>query len=715
MRLALILLCLSGCVGELSPGTRPAEAPPLPTPPEETCIDGPLQRVPLRRLTFAEFERGLAQLTGTPRRPFTDAKLEDSPQRGFSNAAEGLTVDPTLVELVAVAAQDVAHEVVEREFDPGFDRRFELERRVQDGGLDTVKLTCCGDDAWNDVIWPAACSSANPPPASECYRLFYNAYRVHLTTWLDGPGTWSVSTRAFALPQPVTFDGQTLLEPDGGRTLFPARFTLFVNGRPLPLPAVTERAEAPQTLEVQLPAELIDHAGVYELELALDVDYHFISYTRAGADALRISRAGRPVPAQPLVRAGCDPAATRQCLDDTVDRFARLAWRTPLSDVDRETLRSFTSASLAAGDAPLDALELSLRRVLTSPRFLFRVESSSPTDPRRLSGPALATRLATLLWSGLPDDALLARAERGELDTDEGLRAVASQMLDDPRAVAWEEDFGGAWLGARLVRRAQTDPGLFPTFTPEVQAAMEQEVLLNFREALRSNAPARSLLDPGSTFVNDALAAHYGLPLPGSSTPVKVQLPPGPRGGLLTFGGVLAWSSKSTAPMPTRRGRWVLSQVLCEEPPPPPPGVPPESATAGLTVRQQFEQHARDPQCAGCHRAMDPLGFGLESFDADARLRTVDRAGLRIDASGVLPDGRTFDGPAGLRSLLVDDPRTTRCIAQHAFTYALNRGLSAGDGCTLDALNPGPNGTLRDVLLDTVTTPAFSAWLEETR
>lgn len=723
---SICVVVMTGCLGSIfGPTPQPPMTAPdsgtMPMPPECEGPPGTPTRVPLRRLNFTEHDNALASLTGTPMRPLADAQLRDAVQRGFTNNGEVLTVDPTLVEIYAAAAEDVARDVMVREFDPGHVTRFEVETRQQDGGPGTLQQTCCGDDSYNNRVQPWSCLGATPPSADQCFREFYNAYRVHTATWLDGPGTWTVTTRSYGLPIQIGHpypdgglvpDGGEL--PDGGvQTLMPAQFHLSVNGRLFAFDPITWPQSAPQVQTLTLPNDVVEQPGFYEFDFFLDGWVRDVP--RAGADFLEIRRTSGVIPqTQWRVRGTCDISTTRACLDDTLTNFAHRAWRRPVTQTERDTLIAFIDTALAAGDTPLEAFETGLTRVMLSPWFLYRVETASADDPTRLSGVSLATRLSTLLWSSVPDDALLARAESGELDTDEGVRLAASQMLADPRAMNFERDFGGQWLGAPLVSQAALSTTAYPLFTPAVKASMEQEIRLSFSHVLRTRAPSLELVDPDYTFVDDTLAGHYGLPLPGSATPVRVALSTKERGGVLSWGGLLAYNSKPVNPMPTRRGHFLVAQILCDEPPPPPGGIPPAEPMAGLTIRQVFEEHARNPACAGCHATMDPLGFGLESYDADGRWRTVDATGLAIDSTGRLPDGRTFNGPLELKGVLREDPRTRSCIAQQLYVYATNRSFVADDRCQLPPLVGGTTDTLPDLIERIVSSKPFTAFRAET-
>jgi hypothetical protein len=261
-------------------------------------------------------------------------------------------------------------------------------------------------------------------------------------------------------------------------------------------------------------------------------------------------------------------------------------------------------------------------------------------------------------------------------------------MLKDPKAEALVKNFAGNWLWSRALEDAQPNPELFPTANAALRSSMQQETELFFQAFLQEDRSALELLRSDFTYLNDALATHYGLPAVGSSTLQRTAVS-GQRGGLLTQAGVLTVTSQPNRTSPVKRGKWVLAQLMCDEPPPPPPEVeglqPQVNPTASL--REQMEQHRANPTCAGCHSTMDPIGFGLENFDAVGRWRTKDVGNFDIDASGQLPSGQSFNGHAELANILQGDARFAQCITDQLFTYALGRGLTDADSCSVQKLS----------------------------
>jgi Protein of unknown function (DUF1592)/Protein of unknown function (DUF1588)/Protein of unknown function (DUF1595)/Protein of unknown function (DUF1585)/Protein of unknown function (DUF1587) len=414
----------------------------------------------------------------------------------------------------------------------------------------------------------------------------------------------------------------------------------------------------------------------------------------------------------------CDFSGANElpCARQLLERFGRKAWRRALSTEEVDRLLAVVQASRAAGDGFEVALGVGLQAVLTSPNFLFRVEANPALgvlNAHLVSPYELATRLSYFLWSTTPDEALLAAADAGTLQDPAELERQARRMLADPRAQALVDNFGGQWLRTRQLPLAQPSPQLFPSFTAnQLAQAMATETSLVFAELLQGERSMLDLLDADFTYVNAALAAHYGLP--GSFDAnrfTRVTLPPGGnRRGLLTHAGILTLNSTPTRNSTVKRGKWVLDRLLCQEPPPPPANIPqlPSGPTSG-SLRQRMEQHVSDPVCAACHGKMDPIGFALEHYDAIGAWRATDGE-YAIDARGTLPDGRSFNGAIELGRTLKEDPDLPACLVRHVFTYAMGRRPEAADEQELTQLalsfkNQGYR--MKELLVQVVLSPTF--------
>ncbi len=302
----------------------------------------------------------------------------------------------------------------------------------------------------------------------------------------------------------------------------------------------------------------------------------------------------------------------------------------------------------------------------------------------RISDLDLASRLSFFLWSSIPDEPLLEAASANKLQNPAVLEQHVRRMLADPRADALVTNFVGQWLFLRNLPSVLPDPRRENDFDEDLRQGFRRETELFTGSILREDRSVLDLLTATHTFVNERLAKHYGIPHIRGTHFRRIERTDKRRSGLLGQGSVLAVTSYPHRTSPVVRGKWVLENLLGTTLPPPPP-VPAleEKAKPGeeeKSMRARIAQHRSNPACASCHATMDPLGLSLENFDMVGRWREVDEALIPIDASGVLPDGTTFDGPEGLRRVLLDDPdRFVRTLSEKMLTYALGRGLEHYD------------------------------------
>jgi hypothetical protein len=340
------------------------------------------------------------------------------------------------------------------------------------------------------------------------------------------------------------------------------------------------------------------------------------------------------------------------------------------------------------------ARNLMLKAVLVSPQFLFITpaeEAKASNGIVPLDDYQLASRLSYLLWATMPDDELMALADSGKLHEPAVLKAQAKRMLDDRRSRALFDGFGAQWLSVGGLKRQVFDPALFPQMTTGMRQAMYDEVRLFFESVVRDNENVIRFVDGDYTYLNGTLAAIYGLEKTVTGPEMrKVRLSDGNRGGVLGMPGILAATSFPNRTSPVKRGVWVLEQVLGEHVPAAPPDVPAldkqdQATAANLTVRQRTELHRTNPVCANCHRILDPIGFGLEKFDAIGRWRDRDHNGQPIDASGELPGGKRFSGPADLKAIIGGrNGDVARNLAEKLLAYALGRKLEGYDEIVVD-------------------------------
>ena len=395
----------------------------------------------------------------------------------------------------------------------------------------------------------------------------------------------------------------------------------------------------------------------------------------------------------------CRPANGSEeepCARKILGALARQAYRQPVAEEDLQALLDFYKTGRGQGGFE-SGIEMALRRMLVDPQFLFRIERTpagvAPGSAYPISNLEMASRLSFFLWSSIPDDELLEAAERGRLQDSAVLKRQVKRMLADPRSKALVSNFAGQWLYLRNMDLVTPDPDRFPDFDENLRKAFQMETQLLFESMLREDRSVVDLLDADYTFLNERLARHYGIPNIYGSRFRRVKLTGEERRGLLGQGGVLTVTSYATRTSPVLRGKWLLENILGTPPPPPPPNVPSlkveDQNGKPASIRERLAQHRANPVCAACHSRIDPLGFALENFDAIGKWRTTD-AGTPVDASGQLPDGSQFEGPAGLRNVLLSKrDEFVISVTQKLLTYALGRGIEYYDAPAVRTITRG--------------------------
>ncbi|HET6246251.1 MAG TPA: DUF1592 domain-containing protein [Tepidisphaeraceae bacterium] len=400
---------------------------------------------------------------------------------------------------------------------------------------------------------------------------------------------------------------------------------------------------------------------------------------------------------------GADPGANgdeKAAARRVAVSLARLAYRRPPSEGEVDVLMRVFALAKNQGKAYSDALRLMLKAVLVSPQFLF-ITPDAADKPADMSGGGivalddyqLASRLSYFLWASTPDAELSALADAGKLHDPAVLAEQARRMMNDPRSRALFDGFGAQWLGLDKLAGKTFDNGKFPQMTADMRSAMYDEARLFFESILHENRSLTTFIDSDYTFLNGTLAPVYGLQKTVTGTAMRrVKLSDANRGGILTMPGVLADTSFPNRTSPVNRGVWVLEQVLGETVPPKPANVPSlekqdKQKVANLTLRQRTELHRTDPQCANCHKVLDPIGFGLENFDAIGRWRDMDDTGGAIDATGELPGGHHFSSPRELKEIIAArKDEFTQNLAGRMLAYALCRQLEGYDEVVVDRL-----------------------------
>ena len=548
---------------------------------------------------------------------------------------------------------------------------------------------------------------------------------------LKGPGEVAVPVN-IARETEVIIRAQAYAQQAGTE---PARMELRVDGRPLQTfdvlaPATMQPIAKQHVFSLSL---LVPRPYVYEVRAKLPPGAHrvsaaFLNNTSDPAaenpnlrernlivQHLEVSLLDEPVlipqkpePIQRLFAGAPRLGPNVRSVDETaaarvvVSAFTRRAWRRSVAPVEIDRLMELYTLARAGGESFEAGVKLAMKATLVSPHFLFIGETPSALAttvrvpaangakpaPQPVDEFALAARLSYFIWSSLPDDELLALAERGELRAN--LAAQTRRLLASPKAHALVENFAGQWLQIRSLETFAPDRKLFPEFDPVLRSAMQRETELFFEHVMREDRSVFDFLTGDYTFVNGRLAKFYGIPGVTGDEFQKGSLVGTPRRGVLTHAGVLTLTSNPTRTSPVKRGKWVLENLLGTPPPPPPPNIPElddKSRKLAGTLRQQLEQHRANPNCASCHARMDPIGFGLENFNAIGAWRDKD-GDAPVDAAGALASGDKFANAVELSSLLAQKRRWeyTHSMADRMLTYALGRGTEYYDRPALDKI-----------------------------
>ncbi len=607
-------------------------------------------RVVARRLNRNEYTNTIRDLLGVTFRADKDFPTDDS-SYGFDNIGEALTVAPVLIEKYLSAAEKIASATIGADPLPKpliwEGRRSDRAiRRVRASTSETTHRLNVGAEYIIRVVFTGNLPKTDPPAA--------------FGLWVDGK--LLASKALTVVPKPAAEQKEEVrIYVEAGDHVF--RAGLIGDNAPVPPPV-----PAGTTPDPNAPKPLVPDS------ISIDGPYP--------SNAERASRK------RVLI---CDPNYGTACVDRILTQLASRAYRRPATKSDVAALLHFYQLARQQGQSADQGIQLALQVVLVSPEFLFRIERE-PTNGaiRRISDIDLASRLGYFLWSSMPDDRLLSLAESGKLHVPETLDAEVTRMLADPKSSALAENFAGQWLEMRNLDVVHPDPQKFPKWSPDLRDAFKTETRLFFEYVLRENRPVSDFIDARYTFANELLAQHYGIPDVKGDEFRRVELKGDQRGGILSQGAVLTVSSYPTRTSVVLRGKYVLENILGTPPPPPPPDVPAlDEAAVGTSasLRQQMEAHRASAVCASCHSKMDVLGFGLENYDAIGAWRTADGK-FPVDATGTLPNGKSFASPSEFRRLLLASlPEFEHCLSQKMLTYALGRGLGPSDRVTVSQID----------------------------
>ncbi|WDI42310.1 DUF1592 domain-containing protein [Bremerella sp. P1] len=387
-------------------------------------------------------------------------------------------------------------------------------------------------------------------------------------------------------------------------------------------------------------------------------------------------------------------AKDRDAATKLIHSFATKAFRRPVSDGELKPFFALYDRGVSRQDPYEECVKLALKGILVSPHFLFRIEDTpKSSELERIDEYELATRLSYFLWSSMPDERLFDLAKQGKLHQTPVLKAEVQRMLQDTKADIFFDSFTGQWLGTKEVGGSVSpiNGDFRDIYSSELAADFRAEAIQLTTYIARENRSILDFLDADYSFLNDRLAKHYGLPQVKGRELRKVEVPRGQRGGLLGLGGVHMVTSYPQRSSPVLRGAWVLETLLGTPVPSPPADVPalPKKANSKdpKTFREKLEKHRDNPSCAACHDLIDPIGFGLDNYDLLGRWRDKTENGKPVDATGILPSGEKFAGPAELKKILLERKQEfARHFSRKVLGYALGRSLEDPDSCTIETL-----------------------------
>jgi cytochrome c5 len=416
-----------------------------------------------------------------------------------------------------------------------------------------------------------------------------------------------------------------------------------------------------------------------------------------------------------------DPREEPACASRILSNLAEKAFRRPLTDKDMAPLMRFYNEGRKTGTFE-GGIENALVAMLASDKFLYRIEppppGAKPGSTYRLNGTELASRLSFFLWSSLPDEELLAAAKQGKLSEPVALAQQVRRMLADPRSHTLTTNFAFEWLKIRDMDSMEPDPIAYPSFNAPLRTALRREMELFVESVFREDRSVLDFLSANYTFVNERLAAHYGIQNVRGDGFRRVTLADPNRFGLLGKGAVMMVTAYPNRTSPVLRGAYILENITGTPPSPPPPNVPAfkenKTGEEAKTVRQIMEAHRANPTCNACHGVMDPLGFSLENFDTIGAYRAVDRfTRTKIDTSGKLVDGTAVNGPTDLRNALLKHPEQfAQTFTEKLMTYALGRGLEYFDMPSVRKIvrdTKPENYKFSSIVMGIITAPAFQS------
>jgi hypothetical protein len=680
-------------------------------------------RVTARRLNRAEYNNTVRDLLGVNFRPADDFPQDDSGY-GFDNIGDALSLSPVLMEKYLAAAETIARTAIFglEDLKPTVVRHQPPYREGTDGGdngrfLPALSFTITDYDVTGLTLGSALHTMHSFPAEGDYeFRISPEGNRPRpsdpfpVAIWIDGRQVQTINFEATDNPTGMEgLDKTTIVHAPAGEHWIAVSALRQYEGLPakygglkptaLPDPPAPTRPSfagranrGPRITDVSFRVNFIEISGPFHPN------------TKPSPESLQKIFVCRE--------------HTADCERRIVTSLARRAWRRPPAAREIAALQKLADDNRKSGGSWEESIAVATQALLVSPNFLFRIERDPKPGPEgdaphTLAPFELASRLSYFFWSSMPDDELLRCAEQNTLRNPPVLESQVRRMLRDPKAKALVSNFGGQWLQFRSIESVKPDPVRFMAFNDYLRLSMIRETELFFENLLAHDGSIVDFLDANYSYLNEALAQHYGVPGVKGPEFRRVDLSGAHRGGVLTQASVLTTSSYATRTSVVLRGKWVLDNLLNAPVPPPPAGlaVIDEAAVGSkASLRQQMEQHRTNTTCAACHARMDPLGFGLENFDAIGRWREKDGS-FPVDASGTLPDGRSFNGPDQLKVILTANRDAfAQGLTEKLMIYALGRGLEPADRPAIRAIarQVSQNGyRISSVLLGIVNSVPF--------
>ena len=613
-------------------------------------------RVTLRRLNRTEYQNTIRDLLDVNYEPAADFPGDDVGY-GFDNIADVISLPPILMEKYLNAAEEVSVRAIVDPDRPSFSQTLRFDQLdLADGtGLEENSVGMYTNSTIGKQI---------KLPAKGTYRLCVRAYGTP-----GGAGPIKLSA-GFDNSKPVSGNLTATRADKASDEEF------IVRGKAgdcrLEISFLNDAYVAKTANEPGFDRNLF----IQQIQIQGPLDQRPQSHRRLIADS---------VPE--------DSAAQRQFARQILNKLASRAFRRRATTEELDQLLGFFESAQSEGDNFEVALRYSVQAILVSPHFLYKVETPTTAgETRMLNDFELATSLSYFLWSTMPDDELFRLATEGELRNATILRMQLDRMLADPKSSAVTDNFVAQWLQLRHLENFQPDPDLFPGVDRVLRDDMITETKLVFAELIQRDAKVTELLHTDFTFVNQRLAEFYGIANIKGEEFRRVSTKKTGRIGLMTHASILTLTSNPNRTSPVKRGKWVMENLLGEEPPPPDPKAMKLEDQAELTgtVRQRMEQHRADPNCAVCHQVMDELGFALENYDAVGRWRETDD-GNSIDPTGLLPDGSQFSGASEMQQTIHQKmhDKFVRCMIEKMLIYSTGRGLEYFDECAIDKIMEG--------------------------